>query len=292
NEQARAIDACNAAAADLRQKNAGMSMKVAMSRVGVIYPYASLADGQNVAGRASLSARCEQENYERDNSDYSWQFDGVSATDAETPYLKLRLAVKCDAPLRAVRPSVDRLSAGFGVTEAGLGAEPSFVKGQCPRTIRFNGVFHASGAGDVKYRIRGSDGSLSAVNTIAVNSAAPTHFSFEREFGKKTSGGLVAPTDPKPSAPGDLAIPAPTGDPKGPTIKAPSGSGGGTSPAAAGSVAVATAKGEHSGWMRIEIVSPTAGVKKSPEAFYKAICQEPVLPEGLALRAAPGAKPK
>lgn len=284
-EESFAVDACNAAAASLRQKNAGMSMRVAMSRVGTIYPYAALPEGQSAVARVKLVGRCRQQWFQRDGA--GWSPDPDLNNESETTPLRMRLAVKCDAPLAPPRPASNALSAGFAVTEATLVANPVLSKGACPRDLKFRATFLATGAGDVRYRIRGSDGSLSPIRTARVTSASRMAVEFSRTIGRTEAGGF-APTPPggrSPSSPGGIATPTSPPDPQGPRIAAPGGSGGGGASSASGSIAVATAEGEHSGWLRVEIVSPSGGVMKSREAPYKVICAAPpVPPKGLTIR--------
>lgn len=285
NGQQAAIDACNDAANVIRSQNPGMSAKVAMSRVGTINPLGE-SDIAGVIARPKIRARCIVGVYEDNPSGpgYVW-VEGYAAED-ETPELKLKLPVVCKSPLKPVRPASDSIAAAFGVTELTLTPQPVLASGQCPRTVKFNASVSASGSGQVKYRIRGSDGSLSPVRTVNVNSSEPAKFSFERTFGETTSGGLVTPTDPTPpSGPGSLAVPANPPDPKGPTLKAPTGPGGTTPPAGgSGAIASPTAEGEHSGWFRIDIVSPKAGKQKSREAFYKVICEGPKPPGSITTK--------
>lgn len=283
-EEEFALAACNAALAKVKTANPGISDKVAMSRVGTLHPYWTPAGESRKPARASLEGVCVQRVSGETPNGVRW-IEEIGAR-GETDSLKLRLPVLCKSPLSRPGTASNTVTAGFAVTGASLTANPSFSKGVCPRAVRFMGAFEASGAGTVKYRIRGSDGSLSAVNTLNVSSAGPTPFSFTREFGKASTGGLTS--DPGGGQrPGSITTPTSPPDPKGPQMKAPSGpgSGAGSQTAGGGQVAVATAEGEHSGWMRVEIVSPAGGVTKSREAPYKVICQTPPPPpKGLAVR--------
>lgn len=291
-EEQFALDACNAALAEIRAENPNMSAKVAMSRIGTIEPFWSGPGAEHKAAKVSFEAVCTQMTSAVPANGPRWYKEVAHRGATET--LRPRLKVACKSPLRTPRPAADSLTAGFAVTEATLVAHPTFVKGECPRSIGFRGSFLASGAGEVRYRIRGSDGALGPVNEIQVSSAGRTVFDFTREFGKASTGGL-APQPPagEPSPGPRIAPPSGGGDPKQPGLAAPGGSGGsggGGAGAAAGggSVAAAKGEGEHSGWMRVEILSP-GGVTRSREAFYKVICEKPppALPAGIKVERPP-----
>jgi hypothetical protein len=279
-----ALAACNAALAKVKAANPNMSDKVAMSRVGVIHPYWTQAGAERKTASVALEGICAQQVSGETPNGVRW-IEEIAAR-GETDPLKLRLPVVCKSPLSRPGSASNALTAGFAVTEATLVANPVFSKGECPRTVKFRGSFLASGAGEVRYRLRGSDGSLGPINTLQVDSSRRAVFDFAREFGKKPSGGLTTGPSGSGGAPGSVTTPTSPPDPKGPQFKAPSGGGGaGGQAAGAGSVAVATAEGEHSGWMRVEILSPAGGVRASREAPYKVICETPpAAPKGLAAR--------
>lgn len=281
-----ALAACNDALAKVKAANPNMSDKVAMSRVGVIHPYWTPAGAARDTASASLEGVCKQTVSGVTPNGVRW-IDEIGVR-GETDVLKLRLPVLCKSPISRPGAASNDLTAGFAVTEATLVANPVFSKGECPRTVKFRGSFLASGAGEVRYRLRGSDGSLGPVNTLQVDSSRRAVFDFARDFGKKTSGGLTTGPSGGGGASGSITTPTSPPDPKGPQFKAPSSGGGGGAggqAAGGGAVAVATAEGEHSGWMRVEILSPASGVRKSREAPYKVICETPPAPpKGLAAR--------
>ncbi len=274
-----ALNACNNKASQLRAASPGMSAKTAMSKVGTIYPFRS-ADRRFMTGvGAKLKGKCLAGRYERNTSNpgiYD-NFSGFESSDTGELSVSLELPVNCSAKVTPPEPASASLTAGFTITAVALEAQPKLVAGVCPRTVKFNGRISGQGAGTVRYRIRGSDGSLSPIRSVRVRSGLePGDIAFEHTFGEDSTGGLTTPPPGSSDAPRGLSIQGPRPDPSGPSFEttAPPPSDP-PSRAGASSLAGAKAEGEHSGWYRIESVAPQSAVSKSDEANYKVICQEP-----------------
>ena len=129
------------------------------------------------------------------------------------------------------RPST--LTAAFGVTGVTLSTDAE-VRAACPATVKFRGYITANAAGTVRYRIvhNGTPGS-------------PKEMDFDRAEGRPVFFDIeVGDSDPSGSV----------------TAR--------TKPAAPGSITSAPApENRLSGWARIEILAPRAGVSRSDIAW-------------------------
>jgi hypothetical protein len=148
------------------------------------------------------------------------------------------------------RPS--RLTTEFAVTNAALGTEAAAVRAACPATVKFQGSVTANGKGTVRYRVV-HNGSAGAPKEMDFPRASSRPVVFEFEVGNDTSGSMTARR--KPAAPGSVtAAPVPPN--------------------------------RHTGWARIEILSPRGGVVRSDIASYDVTCT-PRRPDRLKRQPAP-----
>lgn len=145
-----------------------------------------------------------------------------------------------------------RLTTGFAVTNVALATERAAVRAACPATVTFQGSVTANGQGTVRYRLV-HNGSASAPKEIDFPRASSRPVVFELEVGGDTSGSMSARR--KPAAPGSVA-------------------------------AAPVPANRHTGWARIEILSPRGGVLRSDIASYDVTCT-PGRPDRLRRQPAP-----
>ena len=130
------------------------------------------------------------------------------------------------------------LTAAFGVTGVTLSTAPE-VQAACPAVVKFQGYITANAAGTVRYRIvhNGAPGIQRQMHFDRPE-GRPVLFNVEVGGGDR-SGSATA--RPRPAAPGSMtAAPAPAN--------------------------------RISGWARIEILAPDAGVGRSDIASYVVSC--------------------
>ena len=134
------------------------------------------------------------------------------------------------------RPST--LTAAFGVTGVTLSTDAE-VRAACPATVKFRGYITANGAGTVRYRVV-HNGRPGGTKEMDFDRAEGRPVLFDVEVGGGDRSGSVT-ARPKPAAPGSMtAAPAP--------------------------------ENRLSGWARIEILAPSAGVTRSDIASYVVSC--------------------
>jgi len=263
------IQACNDA---LESKlDQGFSRATALSTIGTIDPLPQIAPE---VLSATLWARCENKIFIVDESEEGEASYGDSFKHAETNPLRLRLPVLCESPITPPGPGADDLTVGFAVQEIELAPDQNPFKGECPLTVRLSGEAELTGPGTFRYRYRTGSGGLGPVATVQVtDSRTAVPLSLDFEVGGQPSGPGFRPTPPPgdPEPGGSLAVPGPDGDPAGPTLRARQGSTP-PRPGASGE-ATATAPGQITDWVQIEVVEPSAGARASRKVFYKAICE-------------------
>jgi len=280
-----AINSCNRAADRIQSENSHYLRKRAMSKVGKITPFQNRPYGKFKGLHPIIDGKCVGTMYEE--IDYnSIEFVEYVASYGGTNRWWINLVVDCQAA--AVEPydpiGANSLTTNFSVTNVVLDAQPKLVADQCPRDVAFRGRISGQGEGRVRYRIRGSDGSISPIRVAHVKSGLkPADINFTRTFGEPSTGGLTAPPpDERPERPDGLSTEPPDPDPSGPTLETTAPEPPTPPEPVTDALATPTVDGEHSGWYRIEIVSPLNGKRKSREANYKVICLDPA-PDGLTL---------
>ncbi|MEO1240903.1 MAG: hypothetical protein AAFX54_03255 [Pseudomonadota bacterium] len=289
-----AINACNRSADRIQSENPGYNRKRAMSKVGKIKPFANYPYSQLKGINPRVEGKCVGARYEKIAYN-DIQFDSWFTTTGSTTRWWLDLVVDCQA--ETVEPynplGADAFTTEFSVTNVALEAQPKLVVGQCPRDIAFRGRVSGQGEGRVRYRIRGSDGSLSPVRVAHVKSGVePADVNFTRSFGESTTGGLVTPPPETTSdRPSELSTEPPDPDPAGPRFETTAPEPPTAPEPVTDALATPVADGEHSGWYRIEILSPRNGKRESPEANYKVVCLDPP-PDGLSLPPVPSDPPR
>jgi hypothetical protein len=132
----------------------------------------------------------------------------------------------------------DTLTATFGVTGVTLSTNAE-VRAACPANVKFRGYIHTNGAGTVRYRVV-HNGRPGGPKEMDFDRAEGRPVLFDVEVGGGDSSDSVT-ARPKPAAPGSItAAPAPGN--------------------------------RLSGWARIEILAPHAGVTRSDIASYVVSC--------------------
>jgi len=172
----------------------------------------------------------------------------------KTPWTDLKNPVRCKAarvigpgdikgpPKPPVPPGPQDLAIAFAVNKAVLQAVPKKQTAECPAKVTINGVLETTGPGTVKYRVW-NNGALGPVNQLTFQKGGlPMPVQFDLEVGGAQAGM-------------GEAAPAPAAGDKGPQLAAPS------------------KPGSHSGCVRLEITSPTDGVKESNDACYQVQCK-------------------
>lgn len=172
----------------------------------------------------------------------------------KTPWTDLSNPVRCKAarvigpgdikgpPKPPVPPGPQDLAIPFAVNKAVLQAVPKKQTAECPAKVTINGVLETTGPGTVSYRVW-NNGALGPVNQLTFQKGGlPMPVQFDLEVGGGQAGM-------------DEAAPAPAAGDAGPQLAAPS------------------KPGSHSGCVRLEITSPTAGVKESNDACYQVQCK-------------------
>jgi hypothetical protein len=277
----KVIAACNdAVAAKVRQ---GFSRKTALTQIGLIDPIPSIGPEMLPA---VLRATCEHDIF-RPKEDEDHAASHRTKTElAVTPPLQLRLPVLCKSPFAAPRPATDSLTQGFGVQEIELAPERDPYKGPCPLTVRLSGHAKLSGSGPFRYRYRTGSGALGAPVTVQVKDGrTPVALSLSIEVGRSPSGPGFTTPDPDSGDGLTLTVPLPDPDPAGPTLSAartPKRPG-----QAATGLAAPGAPGQITDWVRLEVLSPSGGLRASEEVFYKAICEQSVVAGGGRVTAPP-----
>jgi hypothetical protein len=136
----------------------------------------------------------------------------------------------------------DTVAAPFGVTGVTLSTDAE-VRAVCPTTVKFRGYITANAAGTVRYRVVHT-GKPGMPKEMEFDRAEGRPVLFDVEVGGGDSTGSVS-ARPKPAAPGSMtAAPAP--------------------------------ENRISGWARIEILAPRAGVARSDIASYVVSCSSPL----------------
>ena len=136
------------------------------------------------------------------------------------------------------RSGPDTLTAAFGVTGVTLSTNAE-LRAACPANVKFRGYIHANGAGTVRYRVV-HNGRPGGPKEMDFDRAEGRPVLFDVEVGGGDSSDFVT-ARPKPAAPGSIAAaPAP--------------------------------ENRLSGWARIEILAPHAGVTRSDIASYVVSC--------------------
>lgn len=171
----------------------------------------------------------------------------------KTPWTELKNPVRCKAarvigpgdikgpPKPPVPPGPQDLAIAFAVNKAVLQAVPKKQTAECPAKVTINGVLETTGPGTVSYRVW-NNGALGPVNQLTFQKGGlPMPVQFDLEVG----GGQAGMEE---------AAPAPAVG-VGPQLAAPS------------------KPGSHSGCVRLEITSPTEGVKESNDACYQVQCK-------------------
>ncbi len=232
-EKASVVAACNQYLQSELGK--GKSMGDVLSQEHVIYPGPELFE-------ARFGIIC-QPNWGGAESD-EW---------GKTPWTDLENPVRCKAarvigpgdikgpPKPPVPPGPQDLAISFAVNKAVLQAVPKKQTAECPAKVTINGVLETTGPGTVSYRVW-DNGALGPVNQLTFQKGGlPMPVQFDLEVGGQVQEG---PVEGAPSAGG-----------VGPQLAAPS------------------KPGSHSGCVRLEITSPTEGVKESNDACYQVQCK-------------------
>ncbi|HZD03347.1 MAG TPA: hypothetical protein VE173_00470, partial [Longimicrobiales bacterium] len=185
----------------------------------------------------------------------------------KTPWTDLENPVRCKAtrvigpgdikgpPKPPVPPGPQDLAIPFAVNKAMLQAVPKKQTAECPAKVTINGVLETTGPGTVSYRVW-NNGALGPVNQLTFQKGGlPKPVQFDLQVGDQQQEG---PVEGVPSAGG-----------VGQQLAAP------------------TKPGSHSGCVRLEITSPTEGVKKSNEACYTVQCKPKTVGVGVGNLALP-----
>jgi hypothetical protein len=276
-----AIAACNQAVdAKVRE---GFARKTALTQIGMIDPIPSIGSEMLPA---TLRAACQHEIFRPKEQEDHAASHRTKTDTLVTPALQLRLPVLCESPFAAPRPATDSLTQGFAVQEIDLAPERNVYKGACPLTVRLSGHAKLTGSGQFRYRYRTGSGALGAPVTVQVRDGRkPVPLAVSIEVGKSPSGRGF--TTPKPGERDGLTltVPLPDPDPAGPTLT------GAPTPRpprpAATDLAAPKAPGQITDWVRLEVLSPSGGVRASEEVFYKAICEQSVVAGGGRVTAPP-----
>lgn len=277
----KVIQACNDAVdAKMRQ---GFARKAALAQIGTIDPIPSVGPEMLPA---TLRAACEHDIFRPSEEDDSDATHRTKRDQVVTPVLPLRLKVLCKSPFDTPRPATDALTQGFGVQEIELAPERNPYKGPCPLTVRLSGHAKLSGSGQFRYRYRTGSGALGAPVTVRVKDGRkPVALSLAIEVGRSPSGPGFTTPEPESGDGLTLTVPLPDPDPAGPTLSAaqapkPPGQ-------AATGLAAPKAPGQITDWVRLEVLSPSGGLRASEEVFYKAICESSVVAGGGRVTAPP-----